>query len=855
MPWIRGAALMALALLASGSTAFGQGASTWFLAEGANNATFTEEIQVGNPSAQALNVTVTLLAQADAIAPTTTKTFPLAASSRLTVRLASDFNLNGSASAQVSAVLQSDNTTAADIVVERTMYFTGAVPAGSHNASGVTQAGRSERWILAEGSGGIFETFVLVANPNATPTRVRATYLTDTGQSFVTEQEAPASGRLTFYPRGEHAGLAQVAFSTVIESLTAGNTVIAERAMYFDNFRSGHDALGVTSPSTTWLFAEGNTGGNAQIAFETFLLLANTGATPTTATVDYLLDNGQIVSRNFPLEPRQRFTVWVDQEGRQYDNRLSAAAFGIRVTSTQPIVAERAMYWGRPSAVDPTTPSMPWSEGHDAAGIIAGEPKWAFAEGQQGVFGNNATNFDTFFLLANPQNIPVLVQATFVREDGKGIVRTKCVAPNSRTNIWTKDFPELNGYRFSTFLESIGGDAACAATASTGFVAERAVYSGAGIPIAPEIFLAGHVNTGTPWVGVIATPPVAPAFGITTVSPTSGRLGGGQAITITGAGFQQGAKVYFDNPQWTTDRNANTKLGDIDQATNVVVSADGTTITALTPARDFYNGYQTAGPTSVRVVNPDASTVSLTNGYTFELKVLAFGDDYVFGSVSGGGRAATPWPAKLEASLKAFQKDLLNPSTGAATGQKVAQFGQYVTVTNSGVVGECVFATQGLCGATAGVGRFPAVAGGAPNVNPNAFDLVVFVEGVNDIEAGVTPGSVAQGYRELVAAARDRKVVIIMTKFEETAIGSLNPTQVDALGDAIWTVTEDSSLGVEVYRQSFFRVSTSGNPAAPTQAGYDQMASDVLSKLTREFPLQPCDARNDKPGKGCPRNP
>ncbi len=66
-------------------------------------------------------------------------------------------------------------------------------------------------------------------------------------------------------------------------------------------------------------------------------------------------------------------------------------------------------------------------------------------------------------------------------------------------------------------------------------------------------------------------------------------------------------------------------------------------------------------------------------------------------------------------------------------------------------------------------------------------------------------------------------------------------------------VTEDASLGVEIYRQSLFDVQTSGN--FPTQAGYDQMAQLILDKFAREFPLQPCDARSDKPGKGCPRNP
>jgi hypothetical protein len=847
MSWIRRAALAALALLATVPHASAQGASTWFLAEGANNATFAQEILVGNPSTQPLKVTVTLLPQADAIAPTSTRTFDLAATSRLTVRLGSDFSLNGSASARVTAVLASDNTTPADIVVERTMYFQGAAQQGSHNASGVTQSGLSESWTLAEGSGGVFETFVLVANPNATPTTVRATYLTGTGQTFTTTQVAPPNSRLTFYPRGEHVALGTADFSTQIDSQTPGNLVIAERAMYFDAFRSGHDALGVTSPSTTWLFAEGFTGGNASTAFETFLLLANTNTTETVATVDYLLDSGAVVSRSYTLGPRQRFNVWVDSEGRTFDSRLTAAAFGIRITATQPIVAERAMYWGTPSANDVTTPNFPWTEGHATAGVPAGQPRWGFAEGQQGTFGAGATRFDTFFLLANPNSVAVQVQATFVREDGKGIVRTTCVAPNSRINIWTQTYPELAGQRFATFLESVNSaDPACPATAGAAFVAERAVYSGAG-------FLAGHVNNGTPWTGVIATPPVAPPFAIASVSPSSGRMGGGQTITITGGGFVAGAKVYFDNPAWTGDRNANTKLPDVDQATNVVVSPDGTSITATTPVRDFYNGYQTAGPTTVRIVNPDGTSTTLANGYTFKLNVLAFGDDYVFGSVTGG-RAATPWPARLQAQLQAYQKDVLDPTTGAPTGTKVLQFGQYVTVTNGGVVGECVSATGGLCGSTAGVARFPSLADATAAANSaDAFDAVVFLEGVNDIGAGVAPGSVAFVYRDMVARARDRKIVIVMTKFENVLVGGLDAGQIKALGDAIWSVTEDTSLGVEIYRQSLFSVQTSGN--YPTQTGYDRIAQLIYEKVAREFPLQPCDARNDKPGKGCPRNP
>ena len=71
--------------------------------------------------------------------------------------------------------------------------------------------------------------------------------------------------------------------------------------------------------------------------------------------------------------------------------------------------------------------------------------------------------------------------------------------------------------------------------------------------------------------------------------------------------------------------------------------------------------------------------------------------------------------------------------------------------------------------------------------------------------------------------------------------------------DALWRVTEDASLGVEIFRQSLFDIQTAGN--FPTQTGYDRMAQLIFEKLAREFPIQPCDARSDKPGKGCPRNP
>ena len=219
--------------------------------------------------------------------------------------------------------------------------------------------------------------------------------------------------------------------------------------------------------------------------------------------MDYLLDSGQIVTATYPVAARSRFTVWVDQEGRAVDARLRAAAFGIRVTSTVPIVAERTMYWGTPSATDPTTPLQPWRDGHATAGAVMPAVRWAFAEGQQGTPSGSGSPHHTFFLLANPNPSPIGVRATFAREDGRGIVRTVCVAANARANIWTADHPELTDRRFATFLESVAAATTCGSVGTQPFVAERASYVG-------NVFDAGHSNIGTVWSGTIATPPVPP---------------------------------------------------------------------------------------------------------------------------------------------------------------------------------------------------------------------------------------------------------------------------------------------------------------------------------------------------------
>ena len=134
--------------------------------------------------------------------------------------------------------------------------------------------------------------------------------------------------------------------------------------------------------------------------------------------------------------------------------------------------------------------------------------------------------------------MPVKVRATFVNNLGEGIVRDVCLPAHSRATVWAANYPELaaefwwfdayydyweEGQVFATFFESVTtSDPACPSTSGTGFVAERAMYYGAG-------FTGGHVNVGTPWTGAISAPsrgmrppPEAQVPGCTySVSPTS----------------------------------------------------------------------------------------------------------------------------------------------------------------------------------------------------------------------------------------------------------------------------------------------------------------------------------------------
>jgi lysophospholipase L1-like esterase len=754
----------------------------WYLAEGAQNAVFDEEILISNPTAENAQVTVTLLPEPGAGTETSVP-IAVGAHSRYTLRLAQFFpgNINGAVSARIDSNVP--------IVVERSMYWANGQRGAGHNALGLT--GLSTRWELAEGASGFWETFILLVNPNQVPATVTLTFLPAAGGApqSMTRVLQPAS-RNTVWVNGQEdvpPAFRNAQFSTTI---TSDQPIAVERAMYWNGFSGGTDSTGTREPAQTWYFGEGATSGNASLQFETFLLLENPNAQATTVHVSFFKDGGGVVQRDFPVQAQTRRTV----SARLDVPELGATGFSMTAQSTNPslpIVAERAMYWlvnGNPVPAD----------GHTVQGVGALSTAWAFAEGIQGsLAGVPAGPYDTFFLISNPHPSPLELHVHVVRADGTGAVHPLTVAPQSRYTLYmgaTDDngrplYPAASNQRFATTIRAVGSPLP--------FLAERAVYWG-GLD-------GGHASAGVPWGPLpVGSPTPIPPPQVSSVAPGTGRLSGGTQVTIRGRGFQQGASVTVGGA-----------------AAGSVRVIDDATIVAVTPPA----GNKRTGPVSVTVTNPDGQSETASSAFTYNFHVLAFGDSITAGTTSfrecslGSGcriqsmRAMTPYPQRL-------QQRLVNHPRFAPGG---------VVVRNEGRGGEC--ASSANCGSSSGETRFAGVLDEDPD-----YDLVVLLEGINDL-ARPDPATVIErahgALRRMVREAKARAKVVVICKLtpveddEITGEPRRSPASIAQLNRRI----EDLTLAEGLFRINWNGIEMSADGLHPSQDGYNAMAQQVYDKV------------------------
>ncbi len=99
-------------------------------------------------------------------------------------------------------------------------------------------------------------------------------------------------------------------------------------------WQGGHDSMGA-SPQTSWYFAEGTT----RAGFEEYVCLLNPQSTPTTAYFKYMLGTGEVIEKSYTIEADKRATVSVGAEIPPEND------VAIVISATQPVVAERPMYF------------------------------------------------------------------------------------------------------------------------------------------------------------------------------------------------------------------------------------------------------------------------------------------------------------------------------------------------------------------------------------------------------------------------------------------------------------------------------------------------------------------------------
>jgi autotransporter-associated beta strand protein len=429
----------------------------YHLSEGATGGFFDTDLIVANPSFSAgAPFEVRLLKPDGSVA---TYDYNVASRSRMTIRVD---EIPGFENTEVSIVVKS--TQWLPLIVERTMRWDPS-GYGAHTEKAV--GGRSKFWYFAEGSQGFFSTYLLLANPNAAANTATVEFLREGNTPIVRTYTLSPNSRFTV-DAGADPELVNQSFGMTVEFTQPG---VAERSMYFGTdplWKAGHESAGVSEPSTTWFLAEGATGAY----FETFVLMANPNDAPADVTVTFLPDTGVPIVKQKTIPARGRLTLNIEAE----DPALANAAVATRFASTQPIVVERAQYW--------PDPAPRWHEAHNSFGVTEAATSWGLAEGRVG----GPEEYQTYILIANPNDAATDVTLTFLREGKPSFMKTFNVPATSRFNVTTGP-----GSMVSELQDENFGVRVDAFLVTTKIVVERAMYSNAG----GVVWSAGTNATGT----------------------------------------------------------------------------------------------------------------------------------------------------------------------------------------------------------------------------------------------------------------------------------------------------------------------------------------------------------------------
>lgn len=372
----------------------------WYFAEGCTREGFNTWICIFNPNGSKANVTIKYFLETG---ETRTNAVTCAPTSRATVYV------NGSCPGEhdVSSLVESD----IPVVAERPMYFSTSGDDGGHCAMGVQSPERS--WFFAEGcTQPGFQEWLSILNPNNYSVNLTFDYYLENSSDISMPGSIPANTRFT--QNVNDVVPPNMNVSVQITGDTLSDTVIAERPMYFlyhGKWNGGHDAVGATSLSETWNFAEGCT----RAGFDTWITLENPSGSALSVNATYMLGTGADVARAYSVAPKSRKTVFVANEvGPGQDVSTS-------LTGSAPFAAERPMYFlyhGK------------WDGGSDSFGCPSPQSAFYFAE------GCTRPNFDTWICAQNPNSSAATLRVNLYEETGEVVtLPDTTIPPRTRVTI------------------------------------------------------------------------------------------------------------------------------------------------------------------------------------------------------------------------------------------------------------------------------------------------------------------------------------------------------------------------------------------------------------------------------------
>ena len=367
--------------------------TSWFFAEGSTQPPFDTWFLVQNPTAVPANVTFTFQFQGGG---STVRSFVVGPTSRFS--LFANQIIPGVA---FSTRIDADQPVRA----ERAMY----VGFDGDDVTGIPAPNRT--WLFAEGSTQPpFHTWLLLQNPNNVTANATITYFLSGGAAPVTQSlSLPPISRTSVFV---NQVLPNAAFSSRVDS---DQPIVVERAQYRFPGNAATAKAGLNVPSTTFYFPDAKTSfrpiRGTSVPFDSFLLLENPTGTPATANITLFRSGGTTFTFTQFLPPTSRQTIFLNQI-------LPNASFGIRVQASQPIIAERSMFFGREPRGAMATPGSP-----DLA------TTWFLPE------GSTQPPFTEQVFILNPHGSVMTAQVDFQLPGGQIVRRNFAIGPTRSLTI------------------------------------------------------------------------------------------------------------------------------------------------------------------------------------------------------------------------------------------------------------------------------------------------------------------------------------------------------------------------------------------------------------------------------------